>query len=352
MTIEIQERDGKAVLEITSLDVAIELAIALQNGKSMVFPDEIIFSGDIGSLTIEVDGENYRATVPGAFARGIWGFQEEIYRATAFALYGTEDLRRLTKADYDRFNLIFSVSNGCSNLDAQTSGFLSELAKGLSNMDDTKKLKAIISVAIVLATGYTVTSIGGAYLEHKASKAQTTSSSESEKARLAADVEKERERTKQIEALVGASPVSSRFGEAAANGAKQVVKSVPDATEASIGNTVFSRPEILEINARSARESSDNLVLKQEFKIMGFRRVEGSDIAKFTLTSSAGEIPALLDMTEEGPFTKEQLKQFWSAAEYHTPIFLHVQTKAVGGQIKQAWISDIPAQRNVIPQSD
>ncbi|MCW3151960.1 hypothetical protein N8H69_05395 [Achromobacter spanius] len=328
-----QELDagGDVVLRLDSIDSAVDLIKRLNEGETVPFPDRFEFTGELAALHIVVSGANYHCSVPGAFARGIWGFQEEIYRAVAYALYDVADLRKLSKADHERFNLVFAVSEGSSGLDAPTSGFLSELAKGLSNMSEAKKLAAIIAVAIVLASAYAVSNIGGSYY-----KAQTSATASQ------AEVEKERERTKQIEALVGVSPLVKRFEEATAVGGKQIIKSVPDATNARIGNTHFDRSDIVDINARAAKESPDSISLRQDFKVIAYKRAEGSDFARFVLISPSGEIPAILDMSDGGPFTALQLQRFWGAVQAQSPILLGVEVKTAGGAVKQAWISEIP----------
>ncbi|MDM9561400.1 hypothetical protein [Bordetella petrii] len=325
--------DGLTFLRLETVDAALQTLARLQGADDaqVRFPDRLEFAGELASLRIVIQGGNYHSSVPGNFARGIWGFQEELYRAVASALYNVEDLRRLSKFDYERFNLIFNVSEGSSDLEAPTSSFFAELAKGLADMPDRYKLIAIIAVAVVLTTGYAAVQLGGDYFDAQTKQAQ-----------VQADLEKERERTRQIEALLGQVPTAARFDAATAAGAKQIVKSVPDAESAVVGKAYFDRDAIVDINARAAKEYADTSELKQEFKVIAFKRPEGADIARFTLISAAGEFPAALDMSADGPFTKEQIDHFWSAVQTQSAIFLDVQVKMQGNAVKQAWIADIP----------
>ena len=333
--------EDEVVLQIESAEDALNLIQKLEGGMEMSFPDRIELKGELGKLIINIEGGNYHATVPGNFARGIWEFQQEIYRAVGIALNGNADLRKIPKDVLEQYNLIFKVSEGSSDLEADTSGFFTALGKGLSDMSDTKKLIAILGVAFVFAFGYATTNIGAAYVSgHYAAQGAETNAS-IEEARIAADVAKEQERTKQIQALTASHPVVKEFSSAVEAGTKQVIKSVPDAAAAHVAGSSFSRQEIIDINSRAARESRDSADLTQEFKIIGFKRPEGSDIGRYTLASKSGEISAILDMSTDGPFSQEQIQHFWNAGLSQSPIMLTVETKMVGGQIKQALISEI-----------
>lgn len=328
------------VLTVRGTDEALDLIERLQAGEEITFPDRIELQGDLGKLVICVEGGNYHSSVPGNFARGIWEFQQEIYRAVAATTQGATDLRKLPKEAYEQYNLVFEVSNGSSNLEAPTSGFFTALGKGLSDMDDRNKLIAILGIAALISLGYAGGKIGASWIS-------SNYSSQVEQARLDADVEKERERTKQIEMLTKANATVRTFDEAVRTGTKNVIKSVPDATEVTVAGATFDRQAILDINSRAAREAKDSMELTQEFKIIGFKRPEGSDIGRYTLASKSGEISAILDMSEDGPFTQEQIQHFWNAGLTQNPILLSVEAKLIGGAIKQALISDIHIPQEV-----
>ena len=333
--------EKEVVLTIESVDEALALIGRLEAGQEMSFPDRIELKGDIGKLVILIEGARYHATVPGNFARGIWEFQQEIYRAVGVAINGNGDLRKLPKEVFEQYNLIFEVSEGSSDLQAEISGFFTALGKGLSDMTDAKKLIAILGTAVILVTGYAASSIGSSYVSgHFASQAAETDASV-DKTRIEAEVAKEQERTKQIQQLMASNAVVREFSTAVSNGAKQVIKSVPDAAAAHVAGASFDRQEILDINSRASRETRDSIDLTQEFKIIGFKRPEGSDIGRYTLVSKSGEISAILDMSTDGPFTQEQIQHFWNAGLNQSAITLTVEAKIVGGQVKQALISEI-----------
>jgi len=332
---------NEVVLVVDGVDDALAIIARLQAGEEMTFPDRIHFGGELSKVTIDVKGDNYHSSIPGNFARGIWEFQQEIYRAVAAATSGVTDLRKLSRDAYDQYNLVFEVSEGSTGLAAKVEKFLTALGKGLSDMDDNKKLIAILGIAITVTTGYAAMQLGGAYIRHESETNMAVEHAKVDAARIEADVKKEQERTKQIELLVRANPIVQTFSQAIENGIKSVIKSVPDAHEATVGDVKFDRQRILDMNSRAARESRDISILIQNFKIIGFKRPEGSDIGRYTLASKSGEISAILDMSEDGPFTKNQIAHFWNAGLNQNPIMLTVEVRLIGDTIKQALISDI-----------
>lgn len=65
---------------------------------TIAIPAEINFEGNLAVFKVVITGDHYHGTVPGELARGIWEYQEAIYRAVAFALYDgpdPDDLLRL-----------------------------------------------------------------------------------------------------------------------------------------------------------------------------------------------------------------------------------------------------------------
>lgn len=78
--------------------------------------EAIAIGGVLAAFHAHIDGKNYHTSVPAGLARGLWELQEELYRAVAFALYGEESYKRLTEEQKEKFELVFQVSEGSSDL--------------------------------------------------------------------------------------------------------------------------------------------------------------------------------------------------------------------------------------------
>lgn len=90
------------------------------------------------------------------------------------------------------------------------------------------------------------------------------------------------------------------FDEAVTAGTKSVIKSVPDATEATVAGASFHRQAVLDVNSRAVRETRESMELTEDFKIIGFKRPEGSDIGRYTLASKSAKISATLICRKTG----------------------------------------------------
>ena len=66
-------------------------------------------AGEFFQLKIKVDGARYHSSIPGELARGLWQFQEALYKAVAFSLHGVEDIRKLTAEQREDFEPMFPL---------------------------------------------------------------------------------------------------------------------------------------------------------------------------------------------------------------------------------------------------
>lgn len=330
------------ILTISSLAYIDQILWRIRQGEEFAYPDKFVFEGELAAIDLKFEGPSFHQSVPGAFARGLWGFQEEVYRAVAYALYETDDLRRLSKEDLQNFNLVFEVHEGSSWLEASITSFMTELGKGLSNMDDTHKLVAILGVAVVLATGYAVGKIGKAHFDAKTKKIESDGQVRVEEIRSEGETKRLAEVASIIDAAVGKNPVVEAFKAATAEGTKQAVKAAPDAVSATYGLTSFDQDAIREITARSTREATDRVMLKDWFIVTGHKRPAGADVARFNLVNKDNELSAIIDLSDDGPLSVEQRAEFWHAVQSQAMLYLQVIVISKGGVVKQAVIDDMP----------
>jgi len=337
-----EEPDAGGALTITSLEQLKDLVARIDRGEEIHYPDQVIFAGEVAAIELSVDGPQFHQSVPGSFARGLWGFQEEIYRAVAVSLYGTDDLRRLSREDFENFNLVFKVTEGSTGLGATITDFMAQLSKGLSEMDDAHKLRAILGVATVLTTGYAVHNIGDAHYQAQVKKIEVEGQVRLEEVRSEAETRRLAEVAQIVDSLVGRDPSVQAFKHATAEGTKHALKSAPNAAAATYGVTSFDQDAIKEITARSARESTDRVTVTDLFMVTGHRRPPGADVARFSLSNRDGEISAIVDLSDAGPLSEEQQARFWEAVQEQKMIYLQVTVSSKGGVVKQAVIEDMP----------
>src|SRR5699024_9902564 len=114
-----------------------------------------------------------------------------------------------------------------------------------------------------------------------------------------------------------------------------------DADEITVGQAHFDSEAIKEINARSAKETSKTTTLIDEFFIVGSRLPKEREIARFDLTDGKNKFNAILDMSNDGPFSQDELMYFYNSGYPSKPIRLTIDIKTINNEIKQAYITEI-----------
>lgn len=177
----------------------------------------IELTGALVQLHIEVDGARYHSTMPGELARGIWDLQEALYKAAAFALTGSDDIRRLSAPQRQQLELVFVVKDGSTDLLASLQGFFTALGEGFKTMDDRTKAKTLIAIAAIV-TGYLW---GDSLLEGYFTQQGRLLDAQT---RQALD-EGENERLKIVRDMIAEQRTVARFDEAMDAGARAIARS-------------------------------------------------------------------------------------------------------------------------------
>jgi hypothetical protein len=285
----------------------------------------IKFVDDLANVVIDIEGKNYHSSVPSELARGMWEFQEEIYRAVTYALYGVEDIRKLRPEERATFQLVFEVSEGSTLLTALLEKFTEKLAEGLTKMDSKDKVKTIVAVAIVLTTGWVAISI-------------SDGAKEVEKAQIAKEAElgKESAKTDQLNVLkqvAQTSAVSARFAQATEEGAKSIIKGASDADSIRLGRVKFDRSAIVDANQRASKEKAIPLILTEEFMIISGEK-RGAEYTKFVIANATH--PEFRIVLADEEFEQEAKDKLWTAFRQHKPVKLEVNVTLMRDQIKTA----------------
>ncbi|GGC01072.1 hypothetical protein GCM10007205_07950 [Oxalicibacterium flavum] len=310
--------DNQAEL-ISTIDEAL---LKISDGAKFDVP--LVFTGELSEWTAHIEGTKYDSSIPAELARGLWEFQEQLYRAAAFALYGSDDIRKLTGEQRIDFQLIFNVNEGSTSITAVITGFLEKLAEGMTSMDSIDKRKTIITVALIIAIGWGAITI-------------TETLADVKKAEIAAQIaidgnQQETARLQEFSKLAEKNQVAARFSKASEEGTRAIVKGASDAAEIKIGRITFDSEEIQEINQRAAKEKADAKIISNDFVIvrMEFREsatkiwLASAETGEFSITILDEEIDA------------DSRKKIWECAEKRLPVKLEVNATIIRGQIRAA----------------
>jgi hypothetical protein len=301
--------------------------------------DEIVkFAGALASFHAHIDGENYHASVPAGLARGLWELQEELYRAVAFALYGDESFKRLTEEQKEKYELVFQVSEGSSDLLAPLENFFKELGEGFKNMDSAHKMKTLIAIAVILAVAWGGVTVYQSLAESKQKIAEVEAESKDKQGVRDLVLAQEAAKTEQFKLIADIAkrdPVAGRFAKATENGTRAIIKGASDATHIKIGAANFNRDAIVEVNQRAAKEAAQAQIVTDEFRVVRGDARDGG-VTRFWLVSPAGTEFSGIVIDED--FDAKGLNQLWEAFRGRSKLTLEINTTVVRGQIKNASI--------------
>lgn len=225
-------------------------------------PRELKFEG-WPSINLDIKGERYHSSLPTKLMEGLVSFQNEIDKAYALLSYRSANRQKLTNDDKEKLELVFTIKEGSTGASVDLGGWINGIINKLDVVfeDMTGKQKTGLIALLIL-------SVVGSYtaIDFK----QSTSKAEVELAKEETAQKAEQERTLQIESLtdsnektvqvlrdillekaVEESPRRAKDVVKIVNeGYKEVIKSVQDADQISIGDTTYSNSEIKRISEK------------------------------------------------------------------------------------------------------
>lgn len=311
---------------ISTFEEALSYLAEFSDGREEYAPN-VIFEGEVSNIALDVSGTRYHSSIPGELARGLWEYQEAIYKAVSFALYGVEDIRKLTTAQRQDFELVFTVSEGSTGLMAPLKDFLTKLGEGFLTMDSKHKAYTMVAIGVILTLGYAATNIV---------ESSSTVKKDDIKATLA--IRQEEEKTKQFEViarLASVNQVAAGFAKASEDGARSIVRSAPDATHIKLGRAQLNRSDIEEVNQRAVKEKASAQIIQEDFRVFGTQSRDASATRYLLARKDGTEFSVVVSHDEH---TAVDLEKIWSAARDRKPIALEVNATIVRGAIRAAQV--------------
>lgn len=302
------------------------LSYLAEHSENQENAPDVEFGDELASLSIHIDGERYKSSVPSELARGLWEYQEAIYKAVASTLYDVEDIRKLTTTQREQFELVFKVGNGSTDLKANLTAFLGKLGEGFLTMDSKHKAFVLVLIAVVLTTGYAAVTVLDSQSKTKLEDIKATTL-----------IAQEREKTKQFEVLANAvnQGAAAAFNKASAEGAKAIVSHTSDADKIKIGRTVINRSEIKEFNQRATKEKATAEIVQESFRVFGAYAKEASSTRYILARPDGTEFPVTVVHDD---LSADELEKIWSAARDRKLIGLEVNLTHHRNSVKSAQI--------------
>lgn len=300
-------------------------------------PDDIQLEGELASMLIEIEGENYHSSITGNLSRGLWEMQQEVYRAVALTLHGVSSIKKLTKEELQDYNLVIDVEDGCSKLIADVKDVLGHLKDGINSMESRHKLILYVAATLILTAGIGLTMVKRADID-------------AEKAVKLAQVQ-----TAQLEVVRKAAqqvPVVERWVETGEQSARSIAKSVTDAESVSIGKESLDKHGIAEVNQRAAREVSDVFIMTGYFRVTSTNEPTADGVVRVGLAGSGEEFMAYMNLKDENrPIADEDSNAVFLAPKHGTKLYMTVRIKRASDGIREAFILALPKDPEAKPNA-
>lgn len=314
-------------VHLSSLDDAMSFLESLKGGtinEEQASTTTLVFSGELSEVKLVIDGADYFGTIPGDLARGIWEFQSELYRAAAFALYGSNDSRKLTTEQRETFELIFRVDKGSSKFLADVKDTIEGLKGCLDGMTGTQKLIGAIVLAIVITGGYTAMHISDNNKEIAIAQEHTKHG--------------ETVKTTAVEVLK-TQQIAQRYAEANATGLTSIAKSACDATNIQFGRAHLDASDISDINRKAERTKATAEVVDGPFMVYELNSKVAGKTVGLLCDPMGREFPFSID---EAEFDQQHVSNLWEAAKLRKHLNMQVTlTVSAEGAVKKSQVISI-----------
>lgn len=325
------------MVRLESVSAAVSYLAALRTDPATDL--DFVFSGDLENIRIVIDGPEFHHSITGELSRGLSAYQDEIYKAAKFALYGREGRFQLTQEQRKAFELVLEVREGSTDLFAPIQAIADALAGGITNLDPTMLAIVIVSVVLILTTAYVATKIYDGIQETKQKKDASDAQSRQMEAVTALASNAVAQQTSLVAALGGSSEgksVANRFELAQSNGLKEVIKSVPSATEVQVQGVSFDADDIKELRRRSPRAKSEYAEVLGSFRVFA-----DTNIHPVRLTLSGSELPGEFNVDFPEDITSDQIELLWKAIREKITIDLEVGVTIIREKVKSGVILEV-----------
>lgn len=203
------------------------------------------------TVRIHIEGDRYKATIPGSLLKSLNAYQDAIYRIYAMAQYGSENIKNLTNAEKEALNVWFSVSQGSSEIEGVVAKFIAFILEALRDMEPKERIACIILLALIFGGIVITPELADDYREFKIAEITQEGNQKAIDA-LSLSLHNQ---DKALDMLKTAQNSTNEAQE-------QVVKGAPHASHITIGKKEYKEEDIKQIQSskRNPSESKDSVL--------------------------------------------------------------------------------------------
>jgi len=277
-------------------------------------------------FNINVKGERYCSTMTAPLMKSLVELQGHLYRVYAEVVYG-KDAKSLTAKERAALEIVFKIEEGSSNVGADLSGFFAELGKHAMEKMTGKQVVAVVLGAAAL---WMTSSSYDSYIK-------------GEQATLA-----EKNRHEIALKLISQQPQLLQIQNEQVATYTNILKSVPDATQVTLNDTVMSKEQVA-------------VITKQERKTTELQKIDGKYLVTSLKMKDDRYRIDVRSMFDEKIFSADLFKGHLNTAEMdmitkafttEEPINLNIIGRIRGDIVTTASIMSIRTEENEIVMVD
>lgn len=263
-------------------------------------------------LEINVKGDRYQSTVTASMMRSLIELQVHLNWAYSQVIYG-KDGRSLTDEERESIEIVYKIENGSSNVTADLSGFFTALGeKAVEKLTG----KQIVATVVGVAALWTASSSYTTFVDSQQKELEEKNRHEITMQLIAKEPKMAQIQNEQIAKLIN------------------VIKSVPDADQVSIGETTLSKAELFEIN-KLDRKSSEIKRIDGKYRIISFKNRDEEFKIEVKGESDGKTFSAVLP---KGYISIDEMNKITKALTLETTIYLNIVGRVRGDSIHSAQI--------------
>lgn len=261
-------------------------------------------------IWVKIKGKEYQGSFPASFADSLCEMQRGFYRTAALALHGEESIKRLTNAELEKYEIVFKIKEGSTEIIA----------------DIAEKFEALVTEALkTMPAEYQAILIGffiACYFGNESYKTlQKRKEAEAEIASKEKMIEAiESVASKGFEAVKDVAETIARNTETLKD---SVLKNAATADQIQLAGNVYTQADIQEANKRNKSDRTST-TMHGKFRITVIDSTYPYLLKLTLLDESGAEYIAKIDTTD---LYAEDVQKIWTAAQ--------------SGQFKEMYINAI-----------
>nr|DAT59541.1 MAG TPA: hypothetical protein [Caudoviricetes sp.] len=275
-------------------------------------------------IWVKIKGKEYHGGFPASFADSLCEMQRGFYRTAALALHGEENIKRLTNAELEKYEIVFKVEEGCTEISTDLADKITTLVEEAFKTMPAEYQATLIGFSVLCYFGWKTFN---SWQNRKSSESEQATKENMAKA-IESVANKGFETAKEIADIVSRNTETLK---------DSVLKNASTADQIQLAGNVYTQADIQEANKRNKSDRTST-ILHGQFRIAIIDNTY-PELLKLTLLNKSGaEYIAKIDTTD---MFAEDVQKIWAAAQSGQFKEMHINAVMKNGVYEKGFIESI-----------